>query len=269
MIAQMETTMTNLTAAAIESHRKELTRYCAQRLGSPYDAEDAVQETLLRAWRSADRLQKPDALRGWLYRIAGNVCIDSFHRLARQPVPTSDCSEIVGGLAEPDPAELALNREDLRLALTAAVHHLPPRQRAVLILREILCWPAAEVADFMTTSVAAVNSALQRAHATLERTAAEQLPSGEDELRSGLVARYLGAFEADDIDALTTLSWSERSRTDRLSQPSAPGEALACAGLPTMSARGGVPPRRRRHRDARTLTPGGRIVISDNGAATA
>ncbi len=203
--------MTNLTAAAIESHRKELTRYCARRLGSRYDAEDAVQETLLRAWRSADRLHNPDALRSWLYRIAGNVCIDSSYRGARQPVPTSDCSEPLGHVVEPDPAELVLTREDLRLALTAAVHRLPPRQRAVLMLREILCWPAAEVADFMTTSVAAVNSALQRAHATLERTAREQLPSGEDEIGDGLVRRYLGAFEEDDVDALTTLSWTERA----------------------------------------------------------
>lgn len=202
--------MTDPTVAAIESHRTELTRYCARRLRSPYDAEDAVQETLLRAWRSADRLHNPDALRPWLYRIAGNVCIDSSYRLARQPEPTSDCSEPLGRVAEPDPAELVLERDELRLALTAAVRHLPPRQRAALILREILCWQAAEIASFMTTSVAAVNSALQRAHATLERNAHEQLAPGH-ELEDGLVTRYLRALEADDIDALTALSSSERS----------------------------------------------------------
>jgi RNA polymerase sigma-70 factor (ECF subfamily) len=203
--------MTNFTAAAIESHRKELTRYCARRLRSPYDAEDAVQETLLRAWRSAHQLHEPDALRGWLYRIASNVCIDSSYRLARQRVLASDCSEALTDEAELDPVDLVLTREDLRLALTAAVHHLPPRQRAVLMLREILCWPAAEVAEFMSTSVAAVNSALQRAHATLDRAAAEQIPSDADEVDSGLVTRYLRAFEADDIDALAVVSWNQRA----------------------------------------------------------
>jgi RNA polymerase sigma-70 factor (ECF subfamily) len=213
MNARTETTMTDHTAAAIESHRAELTRFCARRLRSSYDAEDAVQETLLRAWRSADGLQNPDALRAWLYRIAGNVCVDSSYRLARQPEPTSDCAEPLGLVAEPDPAELVLERDELRRALTAAVHHLPPRQRAVLMLREILCWRAAEVANFMATSVAAVNSALQRAHANLERAAQEQLPAGHDEPGAGLVTRYLRALEVGDVDALATLSWRDRAST--------------------------------------------------------
>jgi RNA polymerase sigma-70 factor (ECF subfamily) len=197
--------------AAIASHRPELTRYCRRILGSSFDAEDAVQETLLRAWRSADRLHEPAALRSWLYRIAGNVCTDSVNRRARQPIPTEDCREPLYHSATIDPAELVLTHEDLRLALTAAVHHLPPRQRAVLLLREILCWRAAEVADFLTTSVAAVNSALQRAHATLGSTEPERLTGADAESRRGLVTRYLTAFEADDIEALAALSRSDRA----------------------------------------------------------
>jgi RNA polymerase sigma-70 factor, ECF subfamily len=193
--------------AAIESHRSELTRYCTRRLGSHVDAEDAVQETLLRAWRSADQLHKPAALRTWLYRIAGNVCADSVSRSVRQPTPVDEWSESLYGAAELDPAELVFTREDLRLALTAAVHRLPPRQRAVLLLREILSWRAAEVADFLATSVAAVNSALQRAHATLDSSETDRLTVSDDDLPRSLVARYMAAFEADDVDALAALSW--------------------------------------------------------------
>jgi RNA polymerase sigma-70 factor, ECF subfamily len=199
--------------AAIESHRSELTRYCRRKLGSHFDAEDAVQETLVRAWRSADRLQQPTALRPWLYRIAGNVCIDSANRRTREPEPTEDCRQPLDhpadlGSADLDPAVLVLTREDLRLAITAAVHHLPPRQWAVLVLREILCWRAVEVAEFLATTVAAVNSALQRAHATLEANAPERLAVTPDESRRRLIGRYLRAVEADDVDALVALSWS-------------------------------------------------------------
>lgn len=213
---------TNLTVAVIESHRSELTRYCTRRLGSRFDAEDAVQETLLRAWRSAHRLREPASLRAWLYRIAGNVCIDSAQRLARQPLPTADCGEPLGGAVAPDPAELALMREELRLAIMVAVHRLPPRQRAVLLMREILCWSAPEVADRLATSVAAVNSALQRAHATLARTDPKQLATG-GESQGGLVTFYLRALEADDVDALAALS-----RSDRACARCAPGDEEVC-----------------------------------------
>src|SRR5579871_6861393 len=144
MVTRTKRPIATVTPDVIESHRPELTRYCTRKLGSRFDAEDAVQETLIRAWRSADRLQEPAALRAWLYRIAGNVCIDSANRLARQPVPTDVPGEPMGAVAEPDPADVVLTREELRLALTVAVDRLPPRQRAVLLLREILCWPAAE-----------------------------------------------------------------------------------------------------------------------------
>jgi RNA polymerase sigma-70 factor (ECF subfamily) len=196
---QLETT--------IESHRAELTRYCSWKLGSHFDAEDAVQETLVRAWRSADRLQQPAALRSWLYRIAGNVCIDAANWRSRQPPPTDECPDEPYLEADLDPAAVALTREDLRLALMA-VQCLPPRQRAVLLLRDILCWRAAEVAEFLATTVAAVNSALQRAHATLEGHDPDGAVEGDDPGRHHLVNRYLAAFEADDVGTLISLTGS-------------------------------------------------------------
>jgi RNA polymerase sigma-70 factor, ECF subfamily len=191
---------------AIESHRAELTRYCKWKLGSHFDAEDAVQETLLRAWRAGDSLQQPVALRAWLYRIAGNVCADSVNWRSRQPVPTDDRPEPIGPEADPDPAAIAFLREDLRLAVTTALQCLPPRQRAVLLLREILGWRAAEVAEFLATTVTAVNSALQRAHATLERHDPERVVNIDDPARHRLVARYLAAFETDDVGTVVALS---------------------------------------------------------------
>jgi RNA polymerase sigma-70 factor (ECF subfamily) len=196
---EFETTM--------ESHRDELTRYCRWKLGSHFDAEDAVQETLLRAWRSADHLRQPAALRSWLYRIAGNVCTDAGKCRSRQPVPTDDCPEQLYLDADLDPATIALTHEDLRLALTA-VQCLPPRQRAVLLLRDILCWSAAEVADLLATTVAAVNSALQRAHATLEGHDPDRGLAVDDTERHQLVARYLAALEADDVGTVIALTRS-------------------------------------------------------------
>jgi RNA polymerase sigma-70 factor (ECF subfamily) len=193
----------------IESHRSELKGYCARMLGSAFDADDAVQETLLRAWRSADRYEGRATLRSWLYRIATNVCIDAINRRSRQPLPTDDYEEPFDHTPEPDPEELALRREDLRLALTAAVHQLPQRQRAVLLLRDILCWRATEVAELLETSVAGVNSTLQRAHARLDSSDHSSATATSDETRCGLVARYLAAFETDDVDGLAALSWSE------------------------------------------------------------
>jgi RNA polymerase sigma-70 factor (ECF subfamily) len=198
-------------------------------LGSPFEAEDAVQETLLRAWRSYDRFEGRAALRSWLYRIATNVCLDMLNGRerrarpmdlgpAREPVaenlntlpevtwiePAPDSLVVP---AEGDPAEVAVARETVRLAFVAALQHLPPRQRAVLILCEVLRWKASEVAELLETSVASVNSALQRARATLEASnvsAAETSPSvGEDDAE--LLARYVEAFERYDMDALTAL----------------------------------------------------------------
>jgi RNA polymerase sigma-70 factor (ECF subfamily) len=212
---------------ALEQHRRELVGYCYRMLGSPFEAEDAVQETMLRAWRSIDGFQGRSALRSWLYRIATNVCLDAVaarNRRARpmdmgpaqepvesnlnelpevtwiEPIPDSMvCAE--------DPAERAMARESLRLAFVAALQHLPARQRAALILAEVLRWKASEVAELLDTSVASVNSALQRARATLE-TAGASLddPTPElDDAQRELLSKYVGAFEAYDIEALTAL----------------------------------------------------------------
>ena len=216
------------SSSDLEQHRRELTGYCYRMLGSPFEAEDAVQETLLRAWRGLDRFEGRAALRSWLYRIATNVCMDMLNGRARrarpmdlgparapeaanlhalpevtwiEPIPDTALG------AEGDPAELAETRETIRLAFVAALQYLPPRQRAVLILCEVLRWKAAEVAELLDMSVAAVNSALQRARSTLEstRVSATDAPSRVDRADRELLARYVAAFEAYDIDALTAL----------------------------------------------------------------
>jgi RNA polymerase sigma-70 factor, ECF subfamily len=188
-------------------------------LASPFEAEDAVQETFLRAWRSYDRFEGRAALRSWLYRIATNVCLDMLTGRERRATPMDlgparePIVENLNTLPEvnwiqpiPDPAEEAVARETIRLAFVAALQHLPPRQRAVLILCEVLRWKASEVAELLETSVASVNSALQRARATLEESdvTAEGSPA-VDEADAELLARYVDAFERYDIDALTSL----------------------------------------------------------------
>jgi RNA polymerase sigma-70 factor (ECF subfamily) len=216
----------------LAEHRRELTGYCYRMLGSIFDAEDAVQETMLRAWRSLDRLEGSGALRSWLYRIATNVCLDALAGRKRRALPVDFSAEpsapvpasLAGVLAdgawvEPaldrqvlpsgggDPAEIAVQRESVRLAFIAALQHLPPRQRAVLLLRDVLRWRADEVATLLGTSVAAVNSALQRARATLAaQQAGQAAPAREvDEDQAELLARYLDAFARYDIDALVAL----------------------------------------------------------------
>jgi RNA polymerase sigma-70 factor, ECF subfamily len=202
----------------LEQHRRELTAYCYRMLGSPFEAEDAVQETLLRAWRSADRFEGRAAVRSWLYRIATNVCLDQLKSRERRARPMD-----LGPAGEPvienlnalpevtwieplpaDPADVVESRETIRLAFVAALQHLPPRQRAVLILCEVLRWQASEVAELLETSIASVNSALQRARATLET---RDLSTGKelDEPDRELLERYLKAFERYDMEALTSL----------------------------------------------------------------
>jgi RNA polymerase sigma-70 factor (ECF subfamily) len=213
----------------LEQHRAELTAYCYRMLGSPFEAEDAVQDTFVRAWRGFDRFEGRAALRSWLYRIATNVCLDMLSGRerrarpmdlgpAREPIEANLnalpevtwIEPVPDGLvvaADGDPAEVAVSRETVRLALVAALQHLPPRQRAVLILCEVLRWKASEVAELLDTSVASVNSALQRARATLDAsnvTVADPTPQlGEPE--RALLARYVEAFEAYDMEALTSL----------------------------------------------------------------
>ena len=212
-----------------EQHRAELRAYCYRMLGSPFEAEDAVQETFIRAWRGLERFEGRAALRSWLYRIATNISLDMLNGRERRarPMDLGPAQEPVAsnlntlpevtwiepmpedrlGPAGGDPAELAVSRETIRLAFVAALQHLPPRQRAVLILCEVLRWKASEVAELLDTSVASVNSALQRARATLEESnlsSADTSPS-VDEADAELLARYVRAFEQYDMEALTSL----------------------------------------------------------------
>jgi RNA polymerase sigma-70 factor (ECF subfamily) len=199
-------------------------------LASPFEAEDAVQETLIRAWRAYDRFEGRAALRSWLYRIATNVCLDMLAGRERRARPMDlgpsrePIAENLNTLPEVtwvepvrddvvvpedgDPAEVAVARETIKLAFVAALQHLPPRQRAVLILCEVLRWKASEVAELLETSVASVNSALQRARATLDASdlsATETAVPDLDEADRDLLVRYVAAFEAYDVDALTSL----------------------------------------------------------------
>jgi RNA polymerase sigma-70 factor (ECF subfamily) len=212
---------------AIERYRTELTGYCYRMLGSAFDAEDAVQDTLVRAWRSFERFEGRSSVRSWLYRIATNVCLDMLKGRQRRAMPMDlgparDPGGPIGGTLpevtwiEPipdgravpeDPAEAAVARETIRLAFVTALQHLPPRQRAVLLLCEVLRWKASEVAELLETSVASVNSALQRARATLDAhdVSAADVAPGPADVDPELLARYVEAFERYDMDALTSL----------------------------------------------------------------
>jgi len=205
---------------ALEEHRRELTGYCYRMLASPFEAEDAVQETMLRAWKSLDRFEGRASLKSWLYRIATNVCLDLLGSKERKVRPMdlgpsrepvienlNVPAEITWIQPTPDPADTAVEKETIRLAFVAALQHLPPRQRAVLILAEVLRWQATEISELLDTSVASVNSALQRARAGLEATgvsASDPVPELGAEQRE-LLERYVKAFEDYDIDALTVL----------------------------------------------------------------
>ena len=205
------------TVGELEQYRRDLTGYCYRMLGSAFEAEDAVQETMLRAWRSLDRFEGRSALKSWLYRIATNVCFDQLNGRERRarPMDLGPAQEpLFENLAElpevtwitplPTPDELAEQRETLRLAFVAALQHLPPKQRAALILCEVLKWQATEAAELLDTSVASINSALQRARATLA-TADTTAPADLDDETRALLERYVDAFEAYDIDRLTEL----------------------------------------------------------------
>ena len=198
--------------AAVESvlmsgrHRAELTAHCRRMLGSSFDAEDAVQETLLRAWRASERFEGRASLRTWLYRIATNVCLDAIGRAARQPVPVEQLPEPTDPDTEPDPSDRAVARERVRLAMVAAIGILPRRQRAVLVLRDVLSWQASEVAELLGMTTVGVNSALQRAHAAVGAIDVDDLSETRDGERQELLARYLAAFADNDVETLVALS---------------------------------------------------------------
>jgi RNA polymerase sigma-70 factor (ECF subfamily) len=258
----------------LEQYRLELTAYCYRMLGSPFDAEDAVQDAFVRAWRSRDRFEGRSAMRSWLYRIATNVCLDMLKGKERRARPMdlrAACEPIEANLnipADPrwiepipqtlvapegDPADVAVARESVRLAFVAALQQLPARQRAVLILREVLDWQASEVAELLGTSVASVNSALQRARATL---GANNLESRGDskplsDADRAMLERYVAAFERYDVSALTALIREDATqsmppydmwlsgRDDILAWWYGPG--IGCKGsrvIPTVSANG-------------------------------
>jgi len=259
---------------SLEQHRAELTAYCYRMLGSPFEAEDAVQDTFVRAWRSYDGFEGRAALRSWLYRIATNVCLDMLGGRERRARPmdlgpawnpdgpigrtlpeVTWIEPVPDGLVatQGDPAEVAVSRETIRLAFVAALQHLPPRQRAALILCEVLRWKASEVAELLDTSVASVNSALQRARSRLEASgvsSTDPVPA-LDESQRELLARYVEAFERYDMDALTSLIQEDATqsmppyelwlsgRENILRWWLGPG--VACRGsrvIPTMAANG-------------------------------
>jgi RNA polymerase sigma-70 factor, ECF subfamily len=275
MVLVQDSSLTTPVEDRLEQHRIELTAHCYRMLGSPFEAEDAVQEAFIRAWRGYGRFEGRAALRSWLYRIATNVCLDMLNGRERRARPMD-----LGPAREPeaanlnalpevtwiepvpddlvvpataDPAEVAVARETIRLAFVAALQHLPPRQRAVLILREVLRWQASEVAELLETSVASVNSALQRARATLEASnvsAVDTSPQAS-EVDAALLARYVEAFERYDMEALTSLIHEDATqsmppfdlwlsgRDDILSWWVGPG--AGCSGsrvIPTLAANG-------------------------------
>jgi RNA polymerase sigma-70 factor (ECF subfamily) len=216
-----------IPAEQLEQYRRELVGYCYRMLGSIYEAEDAVQDTMLRAWRALPRFEDRAGVRPWLYRIATNVCIDMLKGRSRRALPMDvapvAAGELRRGDARPeatwiqpapdslvlppdrDPAERAVSRESVRLAFIAALQHLAPRQRAVLILRDVLRWRAAEVATLLETSADAVNSALRRARAALADIDRDTAPSRPSTGDREVLAAYIDAFERNDIDALVAL----------------------------------------------------------------
>jgi RNA polymerase sigma-70 factor (ECF subfamily) len=227
------TTVVDQELSDLESYRRQLTAYCYRMLGSPHDAEDAVQDTLMRAWRGLGGFEDRAGLRPWLYRIATNVCLDMLKGRGRRALPMDIAPATTGRGWEPshelalgtprpeatwvqpipdhlvscpgDPGDVAVSRESIRLAFIAALQHLVPRQRAVLILRDVLSWRAHEVAELLETSEDAVNSTLRRARSVLEATNLDAVPTEPTEVERELLDRYIEAFERYDVDSLVAL----------------------------------------------------------------
>jgi RNA polymerase sigma-70 factor (ECF subfamily) len=218
----------NLAQSDLELFRRELTGYCYRMLGSGFEAEDAVQEAMLRAWRHADSFEGRSSVRSWLYRIATNVCIDMQRNVQRRARPmemgpssppiesnlgplhpeATWVTPIPDAMVAPegaDPAEVVQYRESIRLAFVTALQHLPARQRAALILCEVLHWPVSEAAELLDSSVPAINSALQRARGTLRTLPVQDRSEQLDDADTELLARYVDAFERYDIERLVSL----------------------------------------------------------------
>jgi RNA polymerase sigma-70 factor (ECF subfamily) len=192
----------------VDPYRRALEVHCYRMLGSPHDAEDVVQETLLRAWRALERFEPRASIQTWLYRIATNACLDELERRPRRPEPVEPFPGAgLDEVASPtyDPAARYAIREGMELALLRAIQELPGRQRAVLILRDVLGWTSPEVADMLESTVAAVNSALQRARATMELHLPAPAPAQAAETERELLGRYVDAFARDDVDGLVAL----------------------------------------------------------------
>jgi RNA polymerase sigma-70 factor, ECF subfamily len=214
--------------ADAQQYRRELLAHCYRMTGSLHDAEDLVQETFLRAWKAYDRFEGKSSVRTWLHRIATNTCLTALEGRGKRPLPTglgapsSEPSDDIaertevpwlepipdGGEDPTDPSVIVGSRESVRLAFIAALQHLPPRQRAVLVLRDVLQWKAAEVADAIGSTTAAVNSLLQRARAQLDEvgpTQDDEIAAPQEPEARDLLDRYIAAFEAYDIDELVKL----------------------------------------------------------------
>ncbi|OBG67056.1 sigma-70 family RNA polymerase sigma factor [Mycobacterium sp. E3339] len=219
-------------SAHAEPYRRELLAHCYRMTGSLHDAEDLVQETLLRAWKAYDRFEGKSAMRTWLHRIATNTCLSALEGRQRRPLPTglgAPSSDPTAELAElrevpwlepipdltndpADPSVIVGSRESIRLAFVAALQHLSPRQRAVLLLRDVLQWKAAEVAEAIGTTTTAVNSLLQRARSQLDAigpSSSERLTPPDSPEVQDLLDRYIAAFESYDIDRLVELFTAE------------------------------------------------------------
>jgi RNA polymerase sigma-70 factor, ECF subfamily len=261
---------------SLEVYRRELTGYCYRMLGSGFEADDAVQETMLRAWKGADAFEGRSSVRSWLYRIATNICLDMLRGRSRRALPmdlgpSSPPVEALLGDWSPsetwvspildsrvipdhgDPAEIAVARDSVRLAFVTALQHLPARQRAALIMCEVLKMPAAEAAETLGTSLAAVNSALQRARATLAELdgAVPDAPASVEAEQEALLASYVDAFQRYDMEALITLLHDDaemsmppwalwlRTRSDIITWMRLPGPLRNCAGSRLVPVPGG------------------------------
>jgi RNA polymerase sigma-70 factor (ECF subfamily) len=258
---------TTLDSTQLEKHRSALTGHCYRMLGSPEEADDAVQETLVRAWRNLDRFEQRSSVKTWLYSIATRVCLDALADRARRVRPmelgpvgtvrdelrTRPAAEFIEPIPESEvlpedsnPAERAILRQSIRLAFMAALQHLPPRQRAALLLMEVLGCSAAEVAATLDMSVPAVNSAIQRARATLETRQLQEDAIAAQTDDPDLVHRYVEAFERYDMDALTRLLHRTSSCPCRRTPSGCVGprrSVTGCSGeKSTAGARGCCPP---------------------------